>query len=82
MACKWGETEKVGVSPDWSLQRDYMKVERVVIADRHAAVSTFPGLVHTARHTRRGGGTRSSGANLRGGGCQGMDGNWGEVVKR
>ena len=29
------------------------------IADQHAAVNTFPGLVHTARHTMRAGGTRS-----------------------
>ena len=27
-----------------------MKVESLVIADQHAAVNTFPGLVHTARH--------------------------------
>ncbi len=26
---------------------------------QHAAVNTFPGLVHTARHTMRAGGTRS-----------------------
>ena len=28
-----------------------MKSELLVIADQHAAVNTFPGLVHTARHT-------------------------------
>ena len=28
-----------------------MKLELLVIADQHAAVNTFPGLVHTARHT-------------------------------
>ncbi len=28
-----------------------MKLEPLVIADQHAAVNTFPGLVHTARHT-------------------------------
>ena len=28
-----------------------MKAESLVIADQHAAVNTFPGLVHTARHT-------------------------------
>ena len=33
--------------------------ELLVIADQHAAVNTFPGLVHTARHTMRAGGTRS-----------------------
>ncbi len=36
---------------DWSLQLDSMKLESLVIADQHAAVNTFPGLVHTARHT-------------------------------
>ena len=38
-------------SSDCSLQPDYMKLESLVIADQHAAVNTFPGLVHTARHT-------------------------------
>ncbi len=28
-----------------------MKVESLVIAEQQAAVNTFPGLVHTARHT-------------------------------
>ena len=40
-------------SPDWSLQLDSMKLESLVIADQHAAVNTFPGLVHTARHTTK-----------------------------
>jgi hypothetical protein len=30
-----------------------MKVESLVIAYQHDAVNTFPGLVHTARHTTR-----------------------------
>ena len=30
-----------------------MKSELLVIADQHAAVNAFPGLVHTARHTTR-----------------------------
>ena len=38
-------------SPDWSLQLDSMKSESLVIAGQHTAVNTFPGLVHTARHT-------------------------------
>ena len=38
-------------SSDCTLQLEYMKVESLVIADQHAAVNTFPGLVHTARHT-------------------------------
>ena len=28
-----------------------MKLESLVIANQNAAVNTFPGLVHTARHT-------------------------------
>ena len=28
-----------------------MKSESLVIVDQHATVNTFPGLVHTARHT-------------------------------
>ena len=47
----WSESYKVVRSPDWSLQLDSMKLESLVIADQHAAVNTFPGLVHTARHT-------------------------------
>ena len=43
--------KKDGLSSDWSLQLDSMKSESLVIADQHAAVNTFPGLVHTARHT-------------------------------
>jgi hypothetical protein len=42
---------KTGRSPDWSLQLDSMKPESLVIANQHVAVNTFPGLVHTARHT-------------------------------
>ena len=45
------ESQKADLSPDWSLQLDSMKSESLVIADQHVAVNTFPGLVHTARHT-------------------------------
>ena len=38
---------------------EQMKSESLVIADQHAAVNTFPGLVHTARHTTRVCNTRS-----------------------
>ena len=50
---------KTGLSSDWSLQLDSMKEESLVIADQHAAVNTFPGLVHTARHAMGVGSTRS-----------------------
>ena len=48
---RWSKSLKAGLSSDWSLQLDSMKLESLVIADQHAAVNTFPGLVHTARHT-------------------------------
>ena len=53
------QSQKADLSPDWSLQLDSMKSESLVIADQHAAVNTFPGLVHTARHTMGVGCTRS-----------------------
>ncbi len=53
------QSQKTGRSPDWSLQLDSMKSESLVIADQNAAVNTFPGLVHTARHTMGVGCTRS-----------------------
>ena len=42
---------KLSLSSDCSLQLDCMKSESLVNADQHAALNTFPGLVHTARHT-------------------------------
>ena len=53
------ESQKTVRSPDWSLQLDSMKSESLVIVDQNAAVNTFPGLVHTARHTMGVGCTRS-----------------------
>ena len=49
------KSNKIILSPDRSLQLDFMKLESLVIADQHAAVNTFPGLVHTARHTTEAG---------------------------
>ncbi len=57
------QSQKAVHSPDRSLQLDSVKVESLVIADQHAAVNTFPGLVHTARHTTKVGCTRSARAN-------------------
>ncbi len=45
------QSQKADRSPDRSLQLDCVKSESLVIADQHVAVNTFPGLVHTARHT-------------------------------
>ena len=54
---------KSRLSSDCTLQLGCMKVESLVIADQHAAVNTFPGLVHTARHTMGFGLTLSRCAN-------------------
>ena len=61
------QSRKAGPSSDWSLQLDSMKAESLVIADQHAAVNAYPGLVHTARHTMRVVCTRSAWANPQGG---------------
>ena len=57
---RWSQSLKTGPSSECSLQLDCMKLESLVIADQNAAVNTFPGLVHTARHTMGVGFTRSS----------------------
>ena len=53
------ESQKDSLSSDCGLQPAHMKLELLVIADQHAAVNAFPGLVHTARHTTKVGFTRS-----------------------
>ena len=60
---KVSQSQKTGLSSDRSLQLDFVKLESLVIADQHAAVNTFPGLVHTARHTTKACYTRSRCAN-------------------
>ena len=56
---KWSQSQKTLRSPDRSLQLDSVKSELLVIANQNVAVNTFPGLVHTARHTMGVGCTRS-----------------------
>ena len=73
---------KAGLSSDRSLQLDCVKLESLVIADQHAAVNTFPGLVHTARHTMGADKGRSRRANLREADAQAVVDDWGEVVTR
>ena len=58
-AVTWSKPHKANLSSDCRLQLAYMKSESLVIADQHAAVNTFPGLVHTARHTTEVGGAQS-----------------------
>ena len=61
------QSHKVRLSSDCRLQLACMKLESLVIADQHAAVNTFPGLVHTARHITKAGCTRNRRANPQGG---------------
>ena len=76
---------KSRLSSDCSLQLESMKSESLVIADQHAAVNTFPGLVHTARHTMGVGFTRRRCGNPGQTGelaDHGKVSDWGEVVTR
>ena len=73
---------KLGLSSDCRLQLACMKLELLVIADQNAAVNTFPGLVHTARHTMRAGNTRSRWPNRKEGAVEGRTSDWGQVVTR
>ncbi len=54
-AARGSQSQKANLSSDCSLQLDCMKLESLVIADQQAAVNTFPGLVHTARHITKAG---------------------------
>ena len=65
-AARWSQSQKAVLSSDCRLQLACMKAESLVIADQHAAVNTFPGLVHTARHTMGVGFTRRRYANPQG----------------
>ncbi len=60
------QSQKAGLSSDCRLQLAYMKAESLVIPDQQAGVNTFPGLVHTARHTTKVSCTRSRCANPQG----------------
>ena len=75
-------TPKSRPSSDRRLQPACVKLELLVIADQHAAVNTFPGLVHTARHTMGVCNTRSLLPNRKEGAAEGGISDWGEVVTR
>ncbi len=80
---RFSQSLKAILSSDCRLQLACMKPESLVIADQHAAVNTFPGLVHTARHTTRVGNTRSRWGNtIREPAAEGGANDWGEVVTR
>ena len=73
------KSQKTVLSPDRSLQLDFVKSESLVIANQNVAVNTFPGLVHTARHTMGVDRARSRDPK---GSVYGEVGDWGEVVTR
>jgi hypothetical protein len=82
LTAMFGKSLKQPLSSDRSLQLDSVKSESLVNADQHAALNTFPGLVHTARHTTRMDHAQSRYPNLREGAAKGRVRNWGEVVTR
>ena len=79
---RWSKPQKQALSSDCRLQLACMKSESLVIAGQHTAVNTFPGLVHTARHTTKVGDTRSRWANRKEAAVEGGVDDWGEVVTR
>ena len=81
-AVTWSKPHKANLSSDCRLQLAYMKLESLVIANQNVAVNTFPGLVHTARHTTRVYNTRSQWPNRKEGAASGGVDDWGEVVTR
>ena len=76
------ESQKAGPSSDRRLQLACVKSESLVITGQHTVVNTFPGLVHTARHTRKVCNTRSRWPNRKGGAVEGGADDSGEVVTR
>ena len=77
------QSRKPSLSSDRRLQLACVKEESLVIAGQHTAVNSFPGLVHTARHTMEVGHARSRYPNpLWEGDAEGRADDWGEVVTR
>ena len=50
---RWSKSHKVGLSSDWGLQFDPMKLKSLVIVYQNDTVNAFSDLVHTARHTTK-----------------------------
>ena len=56
-AARRSQSPKAGLSSDCRLQLACMKSELLVTVGQHTTVTTFPGLVHTARHVMEAGHT-------------------------
>ena len=76
------QISKNSPSSDCGLKPAHMKSELLVMAGQHTAVNTFPGLVHTARHTTKVCNTRSRWGNRKEPAVEGGADDWGEVVTR
>ncbi len=48
---RWSQSQKTGLSTDWSLQLDSMKAESLVIPDQHGRGEYVPGPCTHSRHT-------------------------------
>ena len=81
-SANWSQSQKTYLSSDRSLQLDFVKLESLVIVDQNATVNSFPGLVHTARHTMKVVPARSRCVNRKETDAQGRSDDWGEVVTR
>ena len=81
-AASGSKSEKAGLSSDCGLKLACMKAEALVIVGHHSAVKTFPGRVHTARHTTKVCNTRSRCAKRKEAAVGGGADEWGEVVTR
>ena len=76
------KSQKARLSSDWSLQLDSMKSESLVIVNQNVTVNTFPGLVHTARHTMGVVFILRRDSNRKGESVYSGSDDWGEVVTR
>ena len=79
---RWSESHKAGLSSDWGLQLDPMKLESLVIADQQRCGEYVPGPCTPARHVTKVGNTRSRWPNPVEGAVEGGTGDWDEVVTR
>ena len=71
------QISKSRLSSDCRLKLACMKLELLVIVNQHVTVNTFPGLVHTARQTRRVGNARSLLSDRKGDAAEGRLDDWG-----
>ena len=61
---RWSQSQKSCPSSDCGLKPAHMKLNLLVIPNQHVGVNSFPGLVHTARHTMEVGGAQSRQGNM------------------